>query len=245
MREFIEDLVSSQKVVFFTGAGVSTPSGLRDFRGKGGLAESEGIDLEKTLNRHSLYCNPDKFWKYWNIHMDMPDDVKPNVVHEAISLLGKSREVTVVTQNIDGFHEQSGNTEVLALHGTKEIVCTKCHELTNNFPRHDENGCDGRTRPNAVLYEERLDPKVLTRAEQAIRESDMLVICGTTLKVFPAALLVNSHRKRKAYCINNEVPSADGIEIPINMILGDLEEFFTPLRDLLLQAYAESPSTGI
>lgn len=241
---FPRHLAEAQNLVFFTGAGVSTPSGLRDFRGKNGL-ESMGIDLEKALSRTSLFCNPDKFWALWHNHLDAPDDLKPNLVHETIALLGQIKNVTVVTQNIDGLHEQAGHAEVLAIHGTNKIVCTRCKQETTDYPRHKTETCWGRTRPDAVLYEERLDPALLDRAGDAIINSDMMVVLGTSLRVFPAAHLVNLHEKNRLYYINDQEPSMDGVYMPMRVILSDLEEFFAPLNAMLASAIRGSSAHGV
>lgn len=247
---FPKHLAEAQNLVFFTGAGVSTPSGLKDFRGKDGL-ESLGIDLEKTLSRTSLFCNPDRFWKVWRDHLSVPADLKPNLIHETIALLGQIKNVTVITQNIDGLHERAGHTEVLAIHGNGRIVCTRCKQETTDYPRHQTETCWGRTRPDAVLYEERLDPRLLDRAGDAIINSDMMVVLGTSLRVFPAAHLVNLHEKHRLYYINGQQPSMDGVFMPMRVIISDLEEFFAPLNAMLSNAIrsasvhdAENASSG-
>lgn len=239
MQNFLMRLAEAEKVVFFTGAGVSTPSGLKDFRGKSGLA-SQGLDFEKLLTRTQLFCNPDQFWKFWNDHMRFPDDIAPNVIHETIGLVGQIKPTTVVTQNIDGLHEQVGYAEVLAIHGGNKIVCTRCSEETTDFPRHKTETCFGRTRPNAVLYEERLDPGLLEKAGQAISDADMVIVCGTSLRVFPAAHLINLCNKLPVYYINNQAPSAEGVYVPMRALIHDLEEFFTPVHEMLSSALSKA-----
>lgn len=243
--KLLQDLAESKSIVFFTGAGVSTPSGLHDFRGPQGL-ESQGIDLEKTLNKEYLKSNPKEFWENWINYLHVGEEIKPNVIHETISLLATMRDVTVVTQNIDGLHERAGNAEVIAIHGNNEISCTECGQSTTSYPEHQASFCKGGiTRPNAILYGELLDENTALRAINAITNADMLIIAGTSLKVFPASTLVNYYRgDGKAYYLNNQLPernhygevSFDGVRIGLNTIIGDLEDFFTQIKKLLEQA---------
>lgn len=198
-------LTPNSNVVFFTGAGVSTDSGLKDFRGAGGIADILKVDLTQALSRHELYCNPDRFWATWEKALRIPEGTRPNVTHEFIAALEKRCSVTVVTQNVDTLHEAAGSTNVIHLHGEDGVECDRCHApMLPGFARHEN--CGGKSRPRAVLYGERLPKKAFQDASNAISRADTLIVAGTSLCVYPAANLVDVFAGSHAYFISRSHP---------------------------------------
>lgn len=203
----------SHKIVFFGGAGVSTESGIPDFR------SAEGIFMEKTGNQyspeqiisHTFFANhPEAFFDFYFNKLIYPE-AKANSGHLFLSELEeRGKEITIVTQNIDGLHHDAGSTNILELHGTvKEnycITCGKDYSLDHlkrdsaGIPRCELDG--GIVRPNVVLYEEGLDTAILEASIQAISRADMLIIAGTSLVVYPAAGLVNYFQGDNLVVIN-------------------------------------------
>lgn len=222
------------KMVVFTGAGVSTPSGMSDFRSQSGVEANINKPLTEALSRHELYCNPERFWNTWEQYLRVPDNLEPNIVHEAIALFESRWDITVVTQNIDELHEQAGSSRVLHLHGTSEVFCEKCKmpALPNGKKRHV---CGGKIRPNAVLYGEQLNTQVINTAVQAIREADILLTLGTSLKVHPAAGLLNYYTGTEAYFFGREMPDMTGIGVQFRYAIAELEELFEPFAPAIAQ----------
>ncbi|MBQ6559683.1 MAG: NAD-dependent protein deacylase, partial [Erysipelotrichaceae bacterium] len=186
----------ARKIVFFTGAGMSTASGIPDFRSATGLYKNI-YRAEEMLSHHFFVQDPEEFYEFYKTKMLYPD-AKPNYVHEFIAKLQDSKDVTVVTQNIDGLHQMAGSKKVCELHGSVlRNYCTKCGKFfdlddivnADGVPYCDE--CHGIIKPDVVLYEESLDDKVITEAIRAISKADLLVVCGTSLVVYPAAGFIN------------------------------------------------------
>lgn len=238
MDTLLRDIATSQKIAFFTGAGVSTASGLKDFRGKDGL-ESEGLVLTEELSHFNLVRNPSRFWQVWEKYLQIKDDIKPNIVHTTIAEIGKFSEVSVITQNIDGLHEKAGNTQVYALHGTSGIHCTKCKQSTLDYPLHKTctktSARYAKTRPNAVLYGERLPVKPFLEASKAIQSADLLIISGTSLQVYPAMHLLAEFYKGNIYFINNEsVDEYPLTQKPIIEMIEDSPLVFQKIHDIIV-----------
>lgn len=222
------------KMVVFTGAGVSTPSGMQDFRSHTGVESDLKKPLTEALSRHELYCNPERFWDTWEKYLRVPDGIKPNLVHDAIALFERRWEVTVVTQNIDSLHEQAGSSRVLHLHGDAEVICEKC-SMPAQPQGKKKHVCGGKIRPNAVLYGERLPPQVVASSVEALQEADILLALGTSLKVHPAAGLLNYYTGSEAYFFGREMPDTAGVTVQFRYVIAELEEMFQPFAPISAQ----------
>lgn len=209
-------LRASDHIVFFGGAGVSTESGIPDFRSVGGLYSQEYRYPPETMISHSFYAeNPEEFFRFYKNRMLFPG-AKPNEAHLALSRLeeqGKLR--AVITQNIDGLHQLAGSREVLELHGSvHRNYCTSCSQFydldyiirSQSVPRC---ACGGMVKPDVVLYEEGLDSRILERSREYIRNADLLIVGGTSLVVYPAAGLIDYYRGDKLVLINKAATSRD------------------------------------
>lgn len=206
----------SDNIVFFGGAGVSTESGIPDFRSVDGLYNQQYDYPPETIISHSFYRrNPEEFYRFYKNKMLFPD-AKPNAAHLALARLeeqGKLR--AVITQNIDGLHQAAGSREVLELHGSvHRNYCTRCGEFytledvmaADSVPRCS---CGGIIKPDVVLYEEGLDQKTLQKAVTYIRQAEVLIIGGTSLTVYPAAGLIDYYRGSRLVLINKSVTPMD------------------------------------
>lgn len=216
-RELLKTWVQESKnVVFFGGAGVSTESGIPDFRSVDGLYNQEYDYPPETILSHTFYLKkPEEFYRFYRNKMLFPE-VKPNRAHLALAKLEQEGKVkAVITQNIDGLHQAAGSREVLELHGTvHRNYCERCgkfysmdHILScEGIPRCS---CGGIIKPDVVLYEEGLDDSVLSLSIQHIRNADVLIIGGTSLVVYPAAGLIDYYRGNKLVLINKSATSRD------------------------------------
>ena len=224
----------AQRIVFFGGAGVSTESGIPDFRSTGGLYHQEWRYPPETILSHTFYeSNPEEFFRFYRTKMLAPE-ARPNAAHYKLAeweAAGKLK--AVVTQNIDGLHQAAGSKNVLELHGSvHRNYCEHCRTFygldhilaTTGVPRCP---CGGIIKPDVVLYEEGLDQQTLNKAIRAIAEADMLIIGGTSLNVYPAAGLINYYRGHKLVLINKSAVAQDlsaGLVItdPIGEVLSQL-----------------------
>ena len=215
--EKLKELINgSNNIVFFGGAGVSTESGIPDFRSTDGLYHQEYDYPPETILSHSFFMrNPEEFYRFYKNKM-LCLDAKPNMAHKKLAELEKAGKLkAVITQNIDGLHEAAGSKEVLELHGSvHRNYCMKCGKSYDaEYMLHAEGvptcSCGGRIKPDVVLYEEGLDMTVMARAIQAIQDADMLIIGGTSLIVYPAAGLIDYYRGNKLVVINMSVTSQD------------------------------------
>ena len=223
-REKIEQLKAmtdaSDNIVFFGGAGVSTESGIPDFRSVDGLYNQKYDYPPETILSHTFYMRrPEEFFKFYRDKLII-DGVKPNKAHEKLAQWEKEGKLkAVITQNIDGLHQMAGSEKVWELHGsTLRNYCESCgkfydidymalpHEETNGVPHCS---CGGRVKPDVVLYEEGLDQRVIEGAVEAIRNADVLIIGGTSLVVYPAAGLIDYYRGNKLVVINMQPTSRD------------------------------------
>jgi NAD-dependent deacetylase len=206
LRKMIEE---SGKIVFFGGAGVSTESGIPDFRGADGLYGQKYRVPPETILSRSFFINcPEEFFAFYREKMICPH-ARPNEAHKRLVLLEERGKLqTIVTQNIDGLHQAAGARNVLELHGSVyRNYCMKCRKTygvdfvlkSAGVPRCD---CGGIVRPDVVLYEEGLDEETVGKAVRAISDADMLIIGGTSLSVYPAAGLIRYYSGRRLVLIN-------------------------------------------
>ena len=231
----LKDIIDhTDNIVFFGGAGVSTESGIPDFRSVDGLYHQEWDDPPETIVSHTYYVRkPEKFFKFYREKL-LVSGVQPNAAHKKLAeweAQGKLR--AIVTQNIDGLHQAAGSREVLELHGsTLRNYCERCGKFYDaDFIRNSTGvptcSCGGRVKPDVVLYEEGLDGDLLERAVNYIANADVLIIAGTSLAVYPAAGLINYYRGNKLVVINKTPLRADlgadlVITAPVGEVLGQL-----------------------
>ena len=215
--EKLKELVDgSNNIVFFGGAGVSTESGIPDFRSTDGLYHQQYDYPPETILSHSFFMrNPEEFYRFYKNKM-LCLDAKPNMAHKKLAELEKAGKLkAVITQNIDGLHQAAGSKEVLELHGSvHRNYCMKCGKFYDaEYMLHAEGvptcSCGGMIKPDVVLYEEGLDMTVMSKSIQAIRDADVLIIGGTSLIVYPAAGLIDYYRGNKLAVINMSVTSQD------------------------------------
>ena len=195
LRNIIKD---AQRIVFMTGAGVSVPSGIPDFRSTNGLYSTPygNLNPEEIISHSFFMAHPDEFYRFYKEKM-IYENAKPNVIHETMALLERcGKSLGVITQNIDGLHQLAGSTDVLELHGTvlnnKCMDCGKEYGLEKivNSKGVPRCSCGGIIKPEVVLYEEGLDTNCLMSSVNRIRQADCLIVVGTSLVVNPAASLV-------------------------------------------------------
>lgn len=213
IRELKEIINESNNIVFFGGAGVSTASGLKDFRSKDGLYNEKNnllnVSPEFMLSVSCFYSFTKEFYKYYKANMNSLN-VKPNIVHEYLAKLEQLGKLkAIITQNIDGLHQKAGSKNVLELHGTiYKNHCIKCgKEYSAEYVFNSEDisrcECGSIIKPNVVLYGEML-PEDFVLAEKYISECDLLIVAGTSLIVEPAASLINYFRGKNLVIINND-----------------------------------------
>lgn len=206
----------SDNIVFFGGAGVSTESGIPDFRSVDGLYNQKYKYPPERIISHGFYIqNPEEFYRFYKDRMLFPD-AKPNAAHKALAKLEKTGKLkAVITQNIDGLHQMAGSKEVLELHGSvHRNYCTHCGQFYDlDYVRNSEGvptcTCGGSIKPDVVLYEEGLDDHTIQKSIDYIRNADMLIIGGTSLVVYPAAGLIDYYRGNKLVLINKSATSRD------------------------------------
>lgn len=203
-------IAQSKKIVFLTGAGISTASGLADFRGKEGLEKRKSpIPYETLLSIDFFMAHPEEFYRYYKEFL-IVGDTKPNIAHQKIAALG-DRVLAVVTQNIDGLHTAAGSRNVLEVHGTTlTYSCLRCGKpYSEAYVKAGEGiphcSCGGILRPDIVFYGEGLDGRCWQSAVAAIASCDLLVVVGSSLVVYPAAGLVRMRgREAKLVIVNND-----------------------------------------
>ena len=220
--ELIKLINSSKNIVFFTGAGVSTDSGIPDFRSKNGLykrkdAQFEGCSPEYLLSASCLKFDTEIFYKFFRQMMDFRY-CEPNIVHRTIAELErKGKNVTVVTQNVDGLHRKAGSTDVCEIHGTAlRNYCVNCFQEFDGDYIFSSNEaiptcptCGGKVRPDVTLYEEALPGSAWSRAQAKTARADLVIVCGTSLKVYPAASLLMFARRSRLVIINRDETDMD------------------------------------
>jgi len=213
---------AASKIVFFGGAGVSTESGIPDFRSVDGLYHQKwSYPPEQILSATFFHQNTSEFYRFYKEKL-LISGIKPNTAHYKLAEMeAKGKLSAIVTQNIDGLHQLAGSKNVYELHGsTLRNFCTKCQKnfdfdyMANDssedfIPRCDE--CGGTIKPDVVLYEEGLNDDVINGAIKSIMEADLLIIGGTSLSVYPAAGLVNYFKGNKIALINRDATPGDRI----------------------------------
>ena len=213
LKEWID---GSDNIVFFGGAGVSTESGIPDFRSVDGLYNQKYKYPPETIISHSFYVKkPEEFYKFYKDRMIFTD-AKPNGAHKALAKLEQEGKLkAVITQNIDGLHQLAGSREVLELHGSiHRNYCTRCGQFYDlDYVKNSQGiphcSCGGMIKPDVVLYEEGLDQKVLRKSVEYIARADLLIVGGTSLVVYPAAGLIDYYRGNKLVLINKSATSRD------------------------------------
>ena len=228
LREWIQE---SERIVFFGGAGVSTESGIPDFRSVDGLYNQKYDEPPERIISHSYYLQkPEAFYRFYKDRMIFPD-AKPNPAHRALAKLEEQgRLKAVITQNIDGLHQMAGSRKVLELHGSiHRNYCTRCGRFYGLQYVLDSEGiprcsCGGIVKPDVVLYEEGLDNAVIEESISCIRQADLMIVGGTSLVVYPAAGLLDFYRGKHLVLINRSATSRDSqadlvISDPIGQVL--------------------------
>ena len=211
-------IAASDNIVFFGGAGVSTESGIPDFRSVDGLYNQQYKYPPETILSASFFeRDPEEFYRFYHAKLIAPPGVEPNAAHRRLAELEREGKLrAVITQNIDGLHQKAGSREVLELHGTTHrCYCARCRRPYPESFVNDCEGvprceCGGAVRPDVVLYEEALDEKALEKAIRFIAAADMLIIGGTSLVVYPAAGLINYYRGHKLVLVNRGQTPQDG-----------------------------------
>ncbi len=232
LQEFID---GSDNIVFFGGAGVSTESGIPDFRSQDGLYNQHYKYPPETILSHGFFMqNPEEFYRFYRDKI-LVDGIKPNKAHLKLAELEKAGKLkAVVTQNIDGLHQDAGSRTVYELHGsTLRNHCMSCGKSFDigymkkfdDVPKCDV--CGATIKPDVVLYEEGLDDETIQGAVNAIADADVLIIGGTSLVVYPAAGLINYYHGNKLVLINKGSTSVDSradlvINAPIGEVLGQI-----------------------
>ena len=225
----------SRRIVFFGGAGVSTESGIPDFRSVDGLYHQSYDEPPETILSHSYFeQKPQEFFRFYRQKMLFPD-AQPNAAHRKLAELEAAGKLSaVVTQNIDGLHQKAGSKTVYELHGAvSRNYCTRCGRFysleevmaTQGVPRCS---CGGIIKPDVVLYEECLDEDTINGAVEAIRRADMLIVAGTSLVVYPAAGLIRYYQGDRLALINLQPTSADQmanlvIHDKVGQVLGQIQ----------------------
>ena len=219
VEQLTQMLRESNRIVFFGGAGVSTASGIPDFRSASGLYNQKykrTLSPEEMVSHSFFVRDPEDFFDFYRDKLIYPE-AQPNDCHKALAALEKAGKLTaVVTQNIDGLHQKAGSKNVFELHGSVlRNYCQSCHKFfdetavlkAKGVPKCDR--CGGIIKPDVVLYEEMLDEDVMDGAARAIRGADMLIIGGTSLVVYPAAGFVRYYRGDRLVLINKSTTSMD------------------------------------
>ena len=223
-------IAESSRIVFFGGAGVSTESGIKDFRSVDGLYNQKFEYPPETIISHTFYQRkPAYFFNFYREKM-LPLGFEPNITHKVLARWEEEGKLSaVVTQNIDGLHQKAGSKKVYELHGSVlRNYCTRCGKFhTAEFIR-DAAGvprcaCGGIVKPDVVLYEESLDGDTIEKSVGAIATADLLIVAGTSLTVYPAAGLINYYRGNRLVLINrDETPYDDRADLVIHDTLGNV-----------------------
>ena len=223
-------IFESNHIVFFGGAGVSTESGLKDFRSKDGLYfEKYDYPPEEILSHHFFMENTEDFYKFYKDKLNTAG-FKPNNTHLVLAKLEKMGKLSsVITQNIDGFHQEAGSKNVLELHGSiKRNYCMKCKRFFDGDYVFSSKGvpkcpCGGIIKPDVVLYEEGLDEEVMQKTIQEIRKADLFIIAGTSLAVYPAASFIRYYNGKRMVLINRDETPYDAMcDLVIHDSLGKI-----------------------
>lgn len=231
LRSWVKE---SNNIVFFGGAGVSTESGIPDFRSVDGLYHQQYDYPPETILSHTFYRRmPEEFYRFYRAKM-LCLDAKPNAAHLKLAQWEREGKLkAVVTQNIDGLHQAAGSKVVLELHGSVlRNYCEKCGKFYDaQYILHSDGvpvcECGGSIKPDVVLYEEGLDQKTLTNAIRYISEADVLIVGGTSLAVYPAAGLLDYYKGNKLVLVNKTPTPKDSMADLI--VQGSIGEIFSGL----------------
>lgn len=227
----------SNNIVFFGGAGVSTESGIKDFRSKDGLYNQKYKYPPEQILSHSFFQNnPEEFYKFYKEKLNCLE-ARPNICHKYLTKLEQTNKLkAIITQNIDGLHQKAQSNNVLELHGTiYKNNCLTCHKSykpeyifkSKNIPKCT---CGGIIKPKVTLYEETLDENIIKKAIDYISKSDLLIVAGTSLTVYPAASLIKYFQGKHLIIINkNKTPSDNIANLVINDTLGNV---FSKLKEI-------------
>ena len=227
LQQWIDE---SRRIVFFGGAGVSTESGIPDFRSQDGLYHQQFAYPPEEILSHTFFArHPEEFYRFYRAKM-LPLDAQPNDAHRFLAQLEAGGRLTaVITQNIDGLHQAAGSKNVLELHGSiHRCYCMRCGrpypaERVNHGTGVPHCDCGGIIRPDIVFYEECLDDDVVSKAVHYIREAEVLIVGGTSLAVYPAAGLLNYYRGSKLVLINRSAtPYDDQANLIIHEKIGEV-----------------------
>ena len=230
LQEMVDE---SSSIVFFGGAGVSTESGIPDFRSVDGLYHMKYDYPPETILSHTFFMkNPEEFYRFYHDKM-LCLDAKPNAAHKKLAEMeAKGKLKAVITQNIDGLHQMAGSQRVMELHGSvHRNYCMKCGAFYDARYMKEAEGvprcrlCGGMIKPDVVLYEEGLDQRTLSNSVSFLSRADLLIIGGTSLAVYPAASLVRYYRGERLVVINKQPTPADALanlvlHMPIGQALG-------------------------
>ena len=220
----------SDRIVFFGGAGVSTESGIPDFRSVDGLYNQKFDYPPETIISHTFYeRRPDYFFRFYREKM-LPLGFEPNVTHKVLAKWEEQGKLSaVVTQNIDGLHQKAGSKKVYELHGSVlRNYCVRCGKFHSAEFVRDAAGvpkcdCGGTVKPDVVLYEEGLDQRTIEKSVMAIHRADLLIVAGTSLTVYPAAGLINYYQGDRLVLINRDATPYDGqADLVIHDSLGNV-----------------------
>ena len=227
LRKWISE---SSRIVFFGGAGVSTESGIPDFRSVDGLYNQKFDYPPETIISHSFYRkDPEYFFRFYREKM-LPLGFEPNITHKVLARWEQEGRLRgIVTQNIDGLHQKAGSKRVYELHGSVlRNYCIKCNkfypaEFVKNYDGVPKCDCGGTVKPDVVLYEESLNQQTLYSSIQAISDADLLIVAGTSLTVYPAAGLINYYRGNRMVLINtDETPYDSNADLVFHYSLGSV-----------------------
>ncbi len=245
IREKLIQLFSpAERIVFFGGAGVSTESGIPDFRSADGLYHQKyDVSPEEMLSHTYFIAHPEKFYAFYRDKMNCTAAL-PNAAHHTLAKWEKLGVLSaVVTQNIDGLHQAAGSKNVFELHGSIHrnycLRCGKTFDATGIFDSNDpipRCPCGGMIRPDVVLYEEGLDNNVINGAVSALRQADVLIVAGTSLTVYPAAGLLRYFRGKSLVLINRDATNMDEaadlcIHEPVGQVLEAVADIFDNRRN--------------
>ena len=227
LKQWIDE---SSNIVFFGGAGVSTESGIPDFRSVDGLYNQQFDYPPEVIISHSFYeRRPEYFFNFYREKM-LPLGFEPNITHKVLACWEEEGKLSaVVTQNIDGLHQKAGSKRVYELHGSvMRNYCTRCHkfhsaEFIKNASGVPRCACGGIVKPDVVLYEESLDERTIEGSIRAIANADLLIVAGTSLTVYPAAGLIHYYRGNRLVLINrDETPFDHQANLVFHDSLGDI-----------------------
>ena len=227
LKKYIDE---SNNIVFFGGAGVSTESGIKDFRSVDGLYnEKYDYPPEEILSHHFFINNTKEFYKFYKEKLNCLD-VQPNICHKYLTKLEKLGKLkAIITQNIDGLHQKANSKNILELHGTiYENYCMKCgkkYDAKDVFTSKQipKCNCGGIIKPNVVLYEEPLNEEIINKTINYISKADLLIIAGTSLTVYPASSFIRFFNGKHLVIINKDITPMDNIaNLVINDSLGNV-----------------------